>query len=209
MYGLECCSLTSKSLDILEATHYQSARRLQGLSRQRSVVVPLATLGWLSIRSMLHIAQLLLIHRLLALPAMSFMRRLAITRLIYHLYDSTGKHSGPLCESLKTSEMYKVDNIVKEIMYNPCSISHDQRCKQVEKIVYQREKDVWIVRKGMYKNTVIFNYCITNIEMWCWWKVSSVDPSLGYMVRLVLRLISGEHILACNTARWIRETPIM
>ena len=44
--------------------------------------------------------------------------------------------------------------------------------------------------------------------MWCWWKVSSVNPSLGYMVRLVLRLISGEHILAFNTARWTKETPI-
>ena len=73
MYGLECSSLTSKSIDILEATNYQSARRLQGLPRQVSLVVPLATLGWISIRSMLHIAQLLLIHRLLALPAMSFM----------------------------------------------------------------------------------------------------------------------------------------
>ena len=59
MYGLECCSLTSKNIDILEATHYQSARRLQGLPRQMSLVVPLATSGWLSIRSMLHIAQLL------------------------------------------------------------------------------------------------------------------------------------------------------
>ena len=67
---------------------------------------------------------------------------------------------------------------------------------------------MWIVRKGMYKKTVILKYCITNIEMWCWWKVSSVDPSLGYMVRLVVRLISGEHVLACNTARWTSETPI-
>ena len=131
MYGLECCSLTSKRLDILEATHYQSARRLQGLPRQVSLVVPLATLGWISIRSMLRIAQLLLIHRLLALPAMSFMRRLAIARLMYHLHDSTGKHSGPLCETCK---MYKVDNIVKEMMYNPCSISHDQWCKQGKKL---------------------------------------------------------------------------
>ena len=60
----------------------------------------------------------------------------------------------------------------------------------------------------MYKKTLIFNYCITNIEMWCWWKVSSVDPSLEYMVRLVLRLISGEYILACNTARWTKETTL-
>ena len=60
----------------------------------------------------------------------------------------------------------------------------------------------------MYKKTLIFNYFITNIEMWCWWKVRSVNPSLGYMVRLVLRLISWEHILACNTARWKKETPI-
>ena len=60
----------------------------------------------------------------------------------------------------------------------------------------------------MYKKTVIFNYCITNIELSCWWKVSSVNPSLGFMARLVLRLISGEHILACNTARWTKETPI-
>ena len=69
MYGLECCSLTSKSIDILEATHYQAARRLLGLPRQVSLVVPLATLGWISIRSMLHIAQLLLIYRLLTLLA--------------------------------------------------------------------------------------------------------------------------------------------
>ena len=157
---------------------------------------------------MLHIAQLLLIHRLLTLPAMSFMRRLAIARLIYHFYDNTGKHSGPLCESLKTCKMYEVDHFVKEMMYNLCSTSHDQWCKQVKEIVYQRERDMWIVRKGMYKKTLIFNYCITNIEMWCWWKVSSVNPLLGYMVRLVLRLISGEHILACNTARWTKETPI-
>ena len=67
---------------------------------------------------------------------------------------------------------------------------------------------MWIVRKCMYKKTLIFNYFITNIEMWCWWKVRSVNPSLGYMVRLVLRLISWEHILACNTARWKKETPI-
>ena len=53
--------------------------------------------------------------------------------------------------------MYKVDNIVKEMMYNHCSISHDQWCKQVKEIVYQRERDVWIVKKGMYKKTVIFN----------------------------------------------------
>ena len=150
MYGLECCSLTSKSIDILEATHYQSARRLQGLPRQVSLVVPLATLDWISIRSMLHIAQRL-IHRLLTLPAMSFMRRLAIERLMYHFYDNTGKHSGPLCEFLKTCKMYKVDHFVKEMMYNPCSISHDQWCKQVKEIVYQRERDMWIVRKGMYK----------------------------------------------------------
>ena len=30
MYALECCYLASKSIDILEATHYQSARYLQG-----------------------------------------------------------------------------------------------------------------------------------------------------------------------------------
>ena len=71
--------------------------------------------------------------------------------------------------------MYKVDNIVNKMMYNPCSISYDQWCKQVKETVYQKERDVSIVTKGMYKKTVIFNYCITNIEMWCWWKVSSVD----------------------------------
>ena len=86
-------------------------------------------------------------------------------------------------------------------MYNPCSIGHDPRCKQVKEIVYQREKDVWIVKKACIKKRLFFNYCITNIKMWFWWKVNSVDPSLGYMVRLVLRLISGEHILACHTAR--------
>ena len=63
--------------------------------------------------------------------------------------------------------------------------------------------------RHVYK-TVIFNYCITNIEMWLesWWKVSSVNPSLGYMVRLVLKLITGEQILVCNAARWTKETPI-
>ena len=39
-------------------------------------------------------------------------------------------------------------------------------------------------------------------------KVSGVNLSLEYMVRLVFRLTSGEHILACNTARWTKETPI-
>ena len=63
--------------------------------------------------------------------------------------------------------------------------------------------------RHVYK-TVIFNYCIRNIEMWLesWWKVSSVNPSLGYMVRLVLKLITGEQILVCNAARWTKETPI-
>ena len=94
------------------------------------------------------------------------------------------------------------------MMYNPCSISHDQWCKQVKKIVYQSERYVWTVRKGMYKKTVILNYCITNIEMWCWCEVSSLAPSIGYMVRLVLRLISKEYSVACNTTRWTRVTTI-
>ena len=75
------------------------------------------------------------------------------------------------------------------MMYNPCSISHDQWCKQVKKIVYQRERYVWTVRKGMYS-------------------LACLDPSIGYMVRLVLRLISKEYRVACNTTRWTRVTTI-
>ena len=48
------------------------------------------------------------------------------------------------------------------------------RLKGVKEMIYQRERDMWIVRKGMYKKIVIFNDCIANIEMWWWWKVRSI-----------------------------------
>jgi hypothetical protein len=174
---------------------------LQGLPPQTPIVVPLATLGMQTVESMLDSKRMVLLYKWLLLPYSCVYKKVVIARLVYHLTDA-GSHMGALFEALQCCRKYGLEEHVVNALETGLTmpISHWKRI--VNGAVKCNESVRWQMTLQLYRGLTLFRGCINSINVSIWWQVSRCRPHLTKAIRVVMRLLSGEHGLACSTVRY-------
>ena len=195
LYGLEYCVVEKQSIELLETVHRQSARRLQGLPSNAPSPVPFATMGWLSINALLHIAQMLMLYRILNLSVHSIYKKVLIARVVYHM-DSTGDkptHTGPIWSAFSTCVRYGMDMLLTQMLETGEIIPINEWKYKVKEKVEATELSKWNVNRYMYKSLDIFNSCTNKIGIWLWWRIGSLEPALSKAIQLWLDFYLVKH----------------
>ena len=202
LYGLVIRPLRWPSLDKLEVAHLAAAKRIQGLPPHTSNPACLALLGWLSIEAQLDIQRLILLWSILCLPWSIIYKEVAVARLLYHIMDTRGRHSGPLYEMLCTARKYGLQDYISNRITEGTGPSQNQWKQLVKNTVRDRETTRWQMTTMMYSKLYIFMDAVLDIEMCVWWRVARAAPVLLHQCKLLVRVLVGEHGLGSNTGRF-------
>lgn len=201
MYGLEACVVSEECLITMEKSHRYCARKMQGLPPQTPIIVPLATLGMMTIESMLHCNKMIMLYRWLSLPLSCIYKKVAIARLAYHLLD-TGLHMGALYDALQLCRQYGLVEHVVTALETGQTMSLTNWKRLVCEVVKEQELVRWQLTTRLYNNIVLFIECVTSVSVSVWWSVSRCWPKLTKATRVIMRLLCGQHGLATNTLRY-------
>ena len=200
-YGLHLTSLSAMHWDVLEVSHKNIAKRVQGLSKSAPNPVPLATLGWLSISAHIAVARISFILAISLLPLDNVYRRLAFIRINNH--SMRPKQIGPVAESLHAAAKYGMLNNVTEA-FNGNDVRTIKSWKgHVKKKVVEIETQRWLMSCILYSRLRIFSSAIKQF-MWPWWKHAALyvedTKSCTKMLRLMIEFTDNHHAICkfCN-----------
>ena len=194
-YGLNMAMLSSTHFQMLETAHRGIAKRIQGLHKNTSNPVPLATMGWMSMGGHIDTRKLVFIMSMLQLPVSNLYYRLASSRILSTQINPGQR--GPIGEAMRAAEKYGLYNIIVKCVCNGSEMSI-AKWKQLvrERITiteHTRCKRLCI----LYNNMGFFSKALDKCS-WVWWCHSAQYPddtsNCIKMLRLVCEL-SNIHIL--------------
>ena len=128
-------------------------------------------------------------------------KKVVIARLVYHLTD-VGSHMGALFEALQCCRKYGLEEHVVNALETGVTMPITHWKRIVNSAVKCNESVRWQMTLQLYRGLTLFRECITSINVSIWWQVSRCRPHLTKAVRVLMRLLSGEHGLACSTVRY-------
>lgn len=205
-YGLELYPLQDNSMGQLEQAHGAMAKMIQGQPKQTANVTPLATLGWRSFESHLHMLQLLFLWRLLLLPMSNVYKQLTLLRICYHLYSDNGVHMGPLWNILSTFKKYELVDILDDALKSGNVMPINVFKKLVRDIVDKKEVARFRITCMLYKSLPFYVACIQKIQIWPWWTFGDRFPNLLKKVRCLYRLMVGQSCIKTHTAHYDKSS---
>ena len=199
VYGIEGCVLDKTCENELEKTHRYCGKQIQGLPPQTPTPVATSTLGWLSIEGIVNLARIMLLYRWLSLSSESIYKKMVLVRLAFHMYDvSNKKHMGPLYEAYKLFVSYDIEHYIVEAMESGITIPLKRFRRLTRNVIVEREHREWKATILLYRGLGLFSECFKRTEICVWWKVSRCRPQLTRSVGDIMRLMCGQHVLACN-----------
>jgi len=201
-YGLEIVDLDRTSIAKLESTHSDIAKQLQGLPKQAVSSGCIASLGWVSVETYIQLMQLLFIWRILLLPASNIYKQVAIVRLCHHLYNQDGKHTGPTYLMVKSFRKFGLEGMLLEAIEDGsmCKMSTFKRV--AKKAVKAYEEKCFKCTTGLFSMLSLFRECISSIDMWKWWYVAAICPSVVNKCKVLVKLMFRETCLKSSTYRF-------
>lgn len=195
LYGVEACVIHRDVMFEIEKCQRYSAKVIQGMPQQTPNPVPMATLGWMSMDSMIDIKKMVFLYHWLSLPTGCIYKKIVILRLITFIYGSSKDgHDSPLYQAFEAIVKHGLQNYVMDVLQNGTTISLKQFRRVAYRAVAEIEKSRWGANMLLYKSLRLFRACFTRIEMCVWWKVSHCRPQLCNATRSVLKLTCRQYI---------------
>ncbi len=190
MYGLEACTVNRTCLDELEKTHRYCAKLIQDMPSHVSNPVPLATLGWQSVQSMLNFNKMVFLYRWLSLPTSCIYKKVAILRLVLYIYGNVKiTHEGPLIEAYFVFVKYGLQQYILDVLETGNKLHLKQFKRLLRRVVTQRDHAGWDATVLLYRGLTLFRECFPRIELCVWWRVSHYRPHLVTVVHLVCGIV--------------------
>lgn len=194
MYGLDVTPIDEKCLNQLEVAHRNHAKLVQGLPPNIHKPAPLASIGWLSVSSLLALTQIMFLLRMLCLPIENVYRKIAMLSLqnvLDSIYTGVTGSRGPIYSMFMYIRMYKLDRYLFNCMQNGNMKQLPVMKKYIKDIIWNHEQDRWKATCILYKELYIYNKCIISIRIHPWWKLLITCPHLRDKVSSVLAIAMG------------------
>ena len=166
-YGAQV--LSSNVFDCeLEKAHTAAAKQIQGLPNQCANVC-IATLGWMSVVTYVEILRIVFLWRLLLQPTSSPYKKVAISRVVYHLYcHENGKHIGPTQTIIQAYEKYGLLEMLYSALETGVLMPLNKFKSHIKQVVWTVEIKRYIATCLLYKSIPNIVNSDMSISMWCW-----------------------------------------
>ena len=165
LYGIEVVPLNRSLSEVFEKNHIKIAKTIQGLPQQTPNLMPLATLGWSTMESVLDIMKLIFLWHLLILPMNNVYKRLCV----YILTSTNFKpYYGPLGDLIRIVNKYDLTNIVVHSL--TLGEYSSRKWKRIVKLaVFNSEKYRWMASIHLYKSLKHVACSLNYGQVWPWW----------------------------------------
>ena len=90
VYGLEVTPITDKHVNEIDGSHRKMAKLIQGLPVNTPIPAPLATIGWMSMKSYIALRKIMFLWQILYLPSTNIYRR-----IVCHILSRIGTRIYP------------------------------------------------------------------------------------------------------------------
>ena len=74
--------------------------------------------------------------------------------------------------------------------------------------ISSKEHNAFSVTCMLFKGVQLFTRCISDIKMWSWWVFAHRHPQHSYKVRVLCRLLVGQHCLKQVVFHYNRSSPV-
>ena len=194
LYGLEVTPITDSGMEELEKMHRNNARIVQGLPHNVPLPAPLATLGWMSMKSHLAMTKMLFMWRVLCMDQNNIYRKVMIIMLKLIIKNEIQKvkmPSSPVSDMYRCIKMYKLDGALREGLLNGNFGKFEEWKKFIKNTVWQVEKMKWKCTCMLYKTLACYSQNVHEIRMHAWWYLAKDAPHLTKKIACVMSLLMG------------------
>ena len=181
VYGIEVKPINDTMLREFEDAHRQHAKIIQGLPSNIPSPAPLATLGWVSIKSYVAIVRLCFLWRILCLPNDNIYKRMVthiLRPLLHHTHDVKAQKRSPVANMYALAQKYHLHDLIINGMGTNDFGEITQKKKLIKNVVNNNEHIRWSATCMLYRGLSLYMETATRITMHAWWKFASRVPHL-------------------------------
>ena len=194
VYGFEVTNLDDNNLCLLETAHRINAKNIQNVPLNVATPAPLATMGWLCIKSYIDMQRIMFLIRTCSLPDNNMYKQVLIFRLncLRNVDEMLMKMRSPVYIMLQAVKKYGLFNMIFD-----CIDKNDFGDilvwkKYVKKCVWDLELQQWQITCSMYNKLDVYNRYVNEIKMHPWWIFVKFNPSFCKMTAAVISVLMGE-----------------
>ena len=190
-YGLEVTPITDKSVEELEASHRKMCKVIQGLPGNTPLPAPLASLGWMSMKSHIAMRKILFLIQLLSLPDNNVYKR-----IVLHILGNVGPYcpdvsKSPIKEMYRAAWRYGMGIDVWKTLVFGSNISLSAQKIEIKKEMWKIENINWRATCHMYRNLISYCSLLQHIHILSWWKFAQRNPHKLKQVSATVALLLG------------------
>ena len=201
-YGLDVTAIEECHMLELEAKHRQNAKIVQGSPMNIPTPAPLATLGWLSLKSFILMTRILFMLRTICMPAKNVYKQILLFRLneiVVHGINHEKMRSPVTCMYDALTQYGLIDKVIS-CMQTQDFGSFGEWKRLVKRVVWQNEIVKWKGSCLMYRELEMYAKSVKDIVMHPWWRLAKVHPELTRLISCTMSVLMGGQpaTLQCN-----------
>ncbi len=126
-YGLEVTEITDEAINMLENSHWASAKEIQNLPQNTPNPAVLPQIGWFTLNGHIDFMRLMFLWRIFLMPSMNIYKIVAIHRIVDYFSNITRK--GPIRMILETARKYDLLDVIKDSVFEGFYIPKSMACE--------------------------------------------------------------------------------
>ena len=196
--GAEVRCFSTQEYDEYNSFHKTMARNIQRLPEKAPDPMVLASVGWRDITSQIDLVKLMFVQRILALDVKSIYRIVFIRRLYYIILSGYLSAISPVAQIVKVLIKYgKIDDVLKMITSGAVPSKSSWK-SLVLSWIDEKVFANWRFTLTLYSKLDIYRIVFPKAGPVCWWQLSKALPFMKNACVVMMRLLSGTHVLAVS-----------
>ena len=194
LYGLEAYPVNRENMYKLEHGHRMHAKIVQNLPQNTHNPAPLATIGWVSVQSIIELMKILFLWRILCLDGHNIYKRLVISllRSFMNRGVSAIQHKlSPIANMLQVIRKYGLEEMLQNGIMTGDFGTYSNIKIFIKRLVHTHEHERWRATCILYPELLIYLKSVKHIQVFAWIKHLKGQPQLSNMVGDVLAILMG------------------
>ena len=175
--------------------HKVMARDIQNLPTNTPDPMVLPSMGWRDIVCHIDFVKLMFVQRILALSSMSIYRIIFLRRLYYIILSGIYNPCSPVAQIVITLYKYNLIDHIKMLLESGVMPSKSEWRVAVKSAIDDKTHSEWRFLLSLYPKLDVYRVIVQKSSLLCWWELVKSLPFLKKACVVIVRLLSGCHIL--------------
>ena len=196
--GAEVKCFSDQEIAEYSSFHKSMAKDIQRLPEKSPDPMVLSSLGWRDIITQIDFVKLMFIQRILALNVHNLYRIVFLRRLYFIIMSGNVSDISPVAQIVSVLLKYGKIDEVTQMITNGEVPSKSSWKKKVASWLNDKMVTDWRFRLTLYPKLELYRTVFPTWGPACWWQTSKSLPFLKNACVIIMRLLSGTHVLAVS-----------